>query len=73
MRVKNKVVLKPKKNLVVADCEIFDKLTQIQIALQIVLISYHLWTIGVTIDKSEDFHAVRVFGNLEELDLDRNT
>ncbi|KAI6246987.1 hypothetical protein HI914_04835 [Erysiphe necator] len=59
--VKNKVVLKPEWRLVVANSEVFNKLTQIQNALQIALIPYHLWTKRVTMDMSGDFHAVRVW------------
>ncbi|KHJ32295.1 hypothetical protein EV44_g1239 [Erysiphe necator] len=59
--VKNKVVLKPEWRLVVANSEVFNKLTQIQNALQIALIPYHLWTKRVTMDMSGDFHAACVW------------
>ncbi|EPQ61884.1 BgtAc-30005 [Blumeria graminis f. sp. tritici] len=41
--IKNKVVLKPEWQLVVANSEVFTKLSSIQNALHLALIPYHLW------------------------------
>ncbi|VCU39000.1 Bgt-20204 [Blumeria graminis f. sp. tritici] len=57
--VKNKVVLKPEWRLVVANSEVFTKLSSIQNALQMALIPYNLWAHRVTIDMSGDFLGIR--------------
>ncbi|KHJ34625.1 hypothetical protein EV44_g3373 [Erysiphe necator] len=59
--VKNKVILKPEWQLIRADSEVFLKLSNIQNALQMALIPYHLWSQRVIMDMSGDFHGVRVW------------
>ncbi|KHJ34624.1 hypothetical protein EV44_g3586 [Erysiphe necator] len=59
--VKNKVILKPEWQLIRADSEVFRKLSNIQNALQMALIPYHLWSQRVIMDMSGDFHGVRVW------------
>ncbi|KHJ31568.1 hypothetical protein EV44_g5497 [Erysiphe necator] len=65
--VKNKVVLKPEWRLVVANGEIFDKLLQIQNALQMALIPYHMWAKRVAMDMGGDFHGVRIWSSGKNL------
>ena len=59
--VKNKVVLKPEWQLIVANSDVFKKLSLIQSALQIALIPYHLWAQRVTMEMSGDFYSVRAW------------
>lgn len=59
--VKNKVILKPEWRLIVANADVFKKLSNIQNALQIALIPYHLWAQRVAIEMSGDFSSVRIW------------
>ncbi|KAI0992736.1 hypothetical protein K3495_g15449 [Podosphaera aphanis] len=60
---KNRVSLRPEWRLVTADAAVFQKLSQIQNALQTALVPYRLWSQRLILEMSGDFHGVRVWAS----------